>query len=202
MRRSILSVALLLGSVGTAGFLNAQTPPQRHIKSVVAKLTAKVDSRTAKMHDRIEAKLLTDWVVGGTTIPKGSLLQGEVTDVRADSVNLALTQYQKKHEPASPMKILVLMVSGPQHMTRPMPPLMVTDIHMGRVGNVAVANDAQDRLYDRDDNTHYDPYGFSGTITLKGVEKVRRWMDGEATVRGKAGFKIPKGSWVWIGTNG
>lgn len=182
-----------------ATFAPAQSLSSQYAPVAVVKLQTTIDSRTARTNDRIEAKLLTDWILGNKKVPAGSRLHGVVMNANPGSVTLEFTQYQVKQEPAAAVSVRILMASGAQYVTSP--PMMLMNqnaehtLDRVRVGNLAAANDAQDRTYERSVGSQY---GIPPRSTLKNVVQVRTLRDGAARVTGKTGLRIPKGAWFWI----
>jgi hypothetical protein len=71
-------------SVAQAKFVDAQTATSEAKQALLAELTSKLDTKSAKVGDVVTAKTVTDSkMTDGSIIPKGSKLDGKVTQVES-----------------------------------------------------------------------------------------------------------------------
>jgi hypothetical protein len=91
------------------------------VSSVDAELTKRIDAKKAKVGDAVEAKVTTAVkLTDGTELPKGTKVEGKVTDVRAKSnadktshLAFNLTEAVTKDGHEIPLRVMVTSIAAP-----------------------------------------------------------------------------------------
>ncbi len=84
--RKNIAVAALCWTISVvpANFVYSQTTTSEAKQSLLAELTSKLDTKSAKVGDAVMAKTVADLkMTDGSIIPKGSKLEGRVTQVES-----------------------------------------------------------------------------------------------------------------------